>query len=96
MLFGGSTAVVVDLSLANDTAKRGSETDKLISIEGAIGSSGNDTFKGDANANWFQGGNGKDTHTGGGGRDLYDFDVVADSRAGSGTRCHLGLRSPDR
>ena len=85
-LFGGSTAVVVDLSLANDTAKRGSETDKLISIEGAIGSSAGDTFKGDANANWFQGGLGKDTATGGGGRDLYDFNAVAESGVGGGNR----------
>ena len=82
VLFGGSTAVVVDLSLANDTAKRGSETDKLISIEGAIGSSAGDTFKGDGNANWFQGGLGKDTATGGGGRDLYDFNALAESGVG--------------
>ena len=52
VLFGGSAAVVVDLSLANNTAKRGSETDKLISIEGAIGSSAGDSFKGDDDANW--------------------------------------------
>jgi len=85
-LFDGSTAVVVDLSLTNDTAKRGTETDKLISIEGAIGSSAGDTFKGDANANWFQGGLGKDTATGGSGRDLYDFNAVADSKVGATTR----------
>ena len=85
-LFGGSTAVVVDLSLANDTAKRGSETDKLISIEGAIGSSAADNFKGDGNANWFQGGLGKDTATGGGGRDLYDFNAVAESGVGGTNR----------
>jgi len=51
-----------------------------------IGSSAGDTFKGDTNANWFQGGLGKDTATGGGGRDLYDFNVVADSKAGAATR----------
>ena len=86
VLFGGSTAVVVDLSLANNTAKRGSETDKLISIEGAIGSSAGDSFKGDDDANWFQGGNGKDTFTGGGGRDLYDFNKVAESGVGGSNR----------
>ena len=45
-----STKVVVDLSLATDTAKRGSETDTLTSIEGAIGSSAGDTFKGDGSS----------------------------------------------
>ena len=42
-----------------------------------------DSFKGDGNANWFQGGLGKDTATGGGGRDLYDFNAVSESAAGS-------------
>jgi RTX calcium-binding nonapeptide repeat (4 copies) len=85
-LFGGSTAVVVDLSLANDTAKRGSETDKLISIEGAIGSSAADSFKGDTNANWFQGGLGKDTASGGSGRDRYDLNTVGESGVGATAR----------
>jgi hypothetical protein len=78
--------VVVDLSLSTDTAKRGSETDTLTGIEGAIGSSAGDTFKGDANANWFQGGLGKDTFTGGGERDLYDVNAVAESVVGSTNR----------
>src|SRR5262245_17802762 len=70
----------------DDTAKRGSETDKLISIEGAIGSSAKDIFHGDELGNWFQGGGGKDTATGGEGRDLYDFNTVADSKSGATTR----------
>ena len=77
---------MVDLSLANDTAKRGSETDTLTSIEGAIGSSAGDTFKGDDFNNCFQGGLGKDTFTGGSGRDLYDFNAVAESGVGSDRR----------
>jgi Ca2+-binding RTX toxin-like protein len=77
---------VVDLSLTNDTAKRGSETDKLISIEGAIGSSAADVFKGNEFNNYFQGGLGKDTFSGGSSRDLYDFNAVADSPTGSTTR----------
>ena len=82
-----ATKVAVDLSLATDTAKRGSETDTLTSIEGAIGSSAADTFQGDQFNNYFQGGLGKDTFTGGGGRDLYDFNAVAESGVGrpSGT-----------
>ena len=67
--FAGTTAVVVDLSTNPATAKRGSETDTLTSIEGAIGSDKADSFKGDANNNEFQGGLGTDTYTGGGGRD---------------------------
>ena len=73
----GTTAVVLDLSTNTDTAKRGTETDTLTGIEGAIGSGKADT--GRASANWFQGGLGKDTFTGGGGRDLYDFNAVAES-----------------
>jgi hypothetical protein len=82
--FAGTTAVVVDLSTDPATAKRGGETDTLTSIEGAIGSDKADTFKGDANNNEFQGGLGKDTYTGRGGRDLYAFKRVQDSPAGSG------------
>ena len=77
---------MVDLSLATDKATRGSETDTLTNVEGAIGSSAADTFKGDEYNNVFQGGLGKDTATGGGGRDLYDFNAVADSQAGATTR----------
>ena len=68
VIFPGSAKVVVDLSLSTDTAKRGTETDTLTSIEGAIGSSAGDTFKGDANNNLFQGGLGKDAFSGGSGR----------------------------
>ncbi|MFZ1429296.1 MAG: hypothetical protein WAS21_21270 [Geminicoccaceae bacterium] len=81
--FAGSTAVVVDLAATPATAKRGGETDTLTSIEGVIGSTKADTFKGDVQNNEFQGGLGKDTATGGGGRDLYDFNAVADSPAGA-------------
>ena len=59
--YSGSTKVVVDLDLATDTAKRGSETDTLTNVEGAIGSSAADTFKGNQLNNYFQGGLGKDT-----------------------------------
>ena len=59
--YTGSTKVVVDLSLATDTAKRGGETDTLTGIEGAIGSSAGDVFKGNQLNNYFQGGLGKDT-----------------------------------
>ena len=85
-LFGGSTAVVVDLSGTTDTARRGSETDTLISIEGAIGSSAADTFRGDAAGNRFMGGDGRDIYTGGAGRDLFDFNTVNDSRVGASVR----------
>ena len=77
---------MVDLTGATDTAKRGSETDTLTSIEGAIGTRAADTFKGDGDDNWFMGGDGKDLYTGGGGRDLYDFNTVNDSRVGCSAR----------
>ena len=69
-----------------DTAKRGSETDTLTGIEGAIGSSAADVFKGNEFNNYFQGGNGKDSFTGGSGRDLYDFNAVAESGVGATNR----------
>lgn len=77
------TRVVVDLSGTTDTAKRGSETDLLTSVEGAIGTTKADRFLGDAGANAFQGGRGRDVATGGGGRDSYDFDAVQDSPPGA-------------
>ena len=77
---------MVDLSLATDTAKRGSETDTLTNVEGAIGSSAGDTFKGNQLNNYFQGGLGKDLFTGGGGRDLYDVNAVAESGVGATKR----------
>ncbi len=82
--YPGPAKVTVDLAAKPAKAKRGGETNTLIGIEGAIGSDGADTFKGDINSNAFQGGLGKDTYTGGGGRDTYDFDKVQDSPAGAG------------
>ena len=84
--YAGSTKVTVDLSLATDTAKRGSETDTLTNVEGAIGSSAGDVFKGNQLDNYFQGGLGKDAFTGGGGRDLYDVNAVAESGVGATKR----------
>jgi serralysin len=43
-------------------------------------------FKGNEHDNLFQGGRGKDTATGGAGRDLYDVNAIADSKAGASTR----------
>ena len=82
--YAGATAVVVDLSLATDTAKRGSETDTLTNVEGAIGSSAADTFKGDELDNYFQGGSGKDTYTLNLGRDLVDINSATESSVGAG------------
>ena len=79
--FGGSTAVTIDLVAG--TAKRGAETDTLSSIQGTIGSSDGDTFKGDGGQNLFQGGLGRDVATGGAARDLYDLDRVQDSLPGA-------------
>ena len=82
--FAGSTKVTFDLGTS--TAKRGSETDTLTGLEGAIGSTAGDVFKGNGFNNYFQGGLGKDTFTGGSGRDLYDFNAVAESGVGATKR----------
>jgi CSLREA domain-containing protein len=76
-------AVVVDLGLADGTATRGTEADTLQGIEGAIGSGGADTLRGDAPANLFRGQGGKDTLTGGAGADDFDLDVLAHSAVGA-------------
>ena len=43
-------------------------------------------FKGNHHDNLVQGGLAKDMATGGAGRDLYDFNAIADSKAGASTR----------
>ncbi|MEK0083025.1 M10 family metallopeptidase C-terminal domain-containing protein [Benzoatithermus flavus] len=77
-------AVTVDLSGTTDVARRGTETDRLVGIEGAIGSANADRMIGDAGANLFRGGPGKDTLTGGAGRDTFDYDSLQDSPVGTG------------
>ena len=84
--YGGSTAIIADLSGATDTVHRGGETDTLTGIEGIVGTRAPDTFRGDDGANWFMGGDGKDLYTGGGGRDTFDFNTVNDSRVGASAR----------
>jgi len=81
--YAGGGAVTVDLSLATDRATRGGEVDTLVEIEGAIGSAGADTFRGDAKDNLFRGLGGKDTQTGGAGADRFDFDRASDSAPGA-------------
>lgn len=81
VFYGGPTKVTLDLGTGK--AVRGGESDTLHDVEGAIGSAKNDVLKGDGGANWFQGGLGKDSFTGRGGRDLYDYDGVAESKPGA-------------
>jgi Ca2+-binding RTX toxin-like protein len=65
---------------------RQQQVDTLTGIEGVIGSSAADTLIGDALANYFFGRTGQDTQTGGGGRDLFDYNNVNNSRPGSTLR----------
>jgi Ca2+-binding RTX toxin-like protein len=80
-LYSGTTALVFDLSGTADKVTQGSAVDTLTGIEGGSGSSGPDTFKGDAASNFFRGGDGKDTATGGGGRDTYYLTSAQNSPA---------------
>lgn len=75
--------VLVDLGAAQDVARRGTETDLLFAIEGAVGSAQADTFRGDAEANRFRGNGGRDSVTGGAGPDVFDYDALAHSPAGA-------------
>jgi hypothetical protein len=84
--YGGSARVTVDLSLATDKATRGSEVDTLTNVEGAVGSSAGDVFRGNQFNNYWQGGARKDTASGGSSRDLYDFNAAVESGPGSASR----------
>ncbi len=63
----------VVVNLANPAAGAGDgQGDSFVNIEKIIGTGWNDTFYGDAAANWFVGGNGDDTFFGSGGADTID------------------------
>ena len=66
--YSGTTAAVA-LDLATDTAARGTESDRILNIENATGSSAADTLRGDNAANLLQGLGGNDTLFGLGGVD---------------------------
>lgn len=83
-LYGGTTAVVFDLSGTTDRVTQGSAVDTLTSVEGGAGGSGADTFRGDAANNYFRGGDGRDTFTGAGGRDTYYYTSAQNSPATTG------------
>lgn len=67
--FGGETDVQIDLRETGFQKVGGGETVKLTSIEGAWGGNGDDKLTGDAQANQFAGGDGRDTIIGGAGDD---------------------------
>jgi serralysin len=65
-----TTNLTIDLSLTTAQAMGSAGNDTLISIEGLIGGTGNDTLKGDSVGNYLDGGAGNDSLTGGGGNDV--------------------------
>jgi Ca2+-binding RTX toxin-like protein len=71
---GAGRGVTVDLSATGFQGTGGAGLDRLIDIEGLIGSSFADVLTGGAGANRLEGGAGVDTLTGGGGRDVFVFD----------------------
>ncbi|MFM2355573.1 MAG: hypothetical protein RLZZ528_1309 [Pseudomonadota bacterium] len=77
LVFSGSKAAIVDLrtTTKQDT---GYGQDKLISIEGLVGGTGNDKFTGDDNANEFLGNAGNDKLKGGLGADIFHSDAGTD------------------
>ncbi|MDO9439505.1 MAG: hypothetical protein Q7T73_01310 [Beijerinckiaceae bacterium] len=75
-----ATAVTVDLTRGADQSSKGdADGDILTSIEGFIGSKGDDKFKGDGRDNSFAGGAGADEFVGGDGSDTADYSA---SKAG--------------
>jgi Ca2+-binding RTX toxin-like protein len=75
--YSSATAAVV-VNLSTSTATGGAGSDKLFSIQGAIGSAFNDVFTGDSNDNTFSGGNGNDTFFTGVGNDVFDGGLGTD------------------
>jgi Ca2+-binding RTX toxin-like protein len=63
-------ALSFSVNLATGTITDGTSTDRLISIEGAMGGAGNDTLTGDDGNNWLSGGEGCDVLEGGLGDDI--------------------------
>ncbi|WP_197078296.1 M10 family metallopeptidase C-terminal domain-containing protein [Hoeflea sp. IMCC20628] len=90
--FDGNVGWRVDLGTG--TAKVGSQTEMLTSIENVVGSNGNDTITGTAYSNDLYGGNGDDMLIGGGGIDDYyggsGSDTVDLSGSNSKWRVDLG------
>ncbi|MFO1049666.1 MAG: calcium-binding protein [Geminicoccaceae bacterium] len=76
----------VTVDLVAGKARRGGETDRLSSIEGAVGTAAADRLTGDEHDNYFQGRLGSDRLTGGAGRDTFYYDRVRDSPPGAGKR----------
>lgn len=83
----------------------GAAGDRLISIEGIIGSDFDDRLFGDAGNNSFQGGTGNDRMVGGGGRDLFvfttlgvssGFDRITDFSVGDVIATDQAIRDPNR
>jgi len=68
-------AVVVDLSFVLRTSGGHAQGDRLVSIEGIIGSDHDDTLVGNKIANKIHSGGGNDTITGGSGADIFSFDI---------------------
>jgi Ca2+-binding RTX toxin-like protein len=66
--YDGETAAVT-INLATGTAQTGTDVDALVTIENAIGGSGNDSITGSTVANRLEGGAGNDALAGGAGND---------------------------
>ncbi len=66
----------VNVLLSTGRGAAGAAADRLVSIEGLIGSAFDDRLTGDAGANVFEGGAGNDRFTGGGGADTFVFKVA--------------------
>ena len=94
--YADATARVwVNLSSASGWFPDLGDSDQLSGIENVIGSAFADTLTGNVAANAFSGGGGNDrlmgglggdTLTGGAGADVFDYDALADSPVGAGSR----------
>lgn len=73
----------VTISLQNSSASGGGGFDTLLGFENVIGSTFDDTIDGNDGANLLRGARGKDTITGRGGVDKFDYRVLVESLLGA-------------
>lgn len=90
--FGGKKGIKADLSKGVILDGWG-QKDGVSGIEGVRGTNGKDAFTGDAKDNYFEGLNGVDTFTGGGGFDTVGFGGIHFNGAKHGVSVDLGRAS---
>jgi Ca2+-binding RTX toxin-like protein len=94
VIYGLGLTSGITINLANPAASTGSaQGDTFVNVEKIVGTNYDDTFVGDASANWFVGGYGNDTFEGGAGADTFDggeeSNTLSYAHSGAGVSVNL-------